>query len=61
MCIIFGHSTLHRQNLANIGLVWSKKKRRSLTILDTAVYQTGLTLNANPHKWEPAKYITYGF
>jgi hypothetical protein len=32
-----GHNTLHRQNLTDIGLEWSKKIRRSLKILDTVV------------------------
>jgi hypothetical protein len=35
--IVFGHDTLHRKNLADIGLEWSKKIRRSLKILDTIV------------------------
>jgi hypothetical protein len=38
VCItVFGHGTLHRQSLANIELVWSKKIRRSLKILDIAI------------------------
>jgi hypothetical protein len=38
VCItVFGHCTLHRQNLADIGLAWSKKIRRSLKILDTII------------------------
>jgi hypothetical protein len=35
--IVFRHGTLHRQNLADIGLVWFTKVRRSLKILDTAI------------------------
>jgi hypothetical protein len=38
VCItVFGTCTLHRQNLGDIGLVWSKKIRRSLKILDIAL------------------------
>jgi hypothetical protein len=38
VCItLLGHGTLHRQNLADIELVWSKKTRRSLKKLDTTV------------------------
>jgi hypothetical protein len=38
VCITaFGHNILHSQNLADIGLAWSKKIRRSLKILDIAV------------------------
>jgi hypothetical protein len=38
VCItIFRHGTLHRQNLADIGLAWSKKIKRSLKILGTTV------------------------
>jgi hypothetical protein len=35
--IVFGTITLHRQNLADIRLVWSKKIKRSLKILDIAL------------------------
>jgi hypothetical protein len=35
--IVFGHGTLHRENLGDIGLVWSKKIRRSSKIRDIAV------------------------
>jgi hypothetical protein len=54
VCItIFGHNTLHRQNLADIQLEWSKKIRRSLKIL-VVLYSNftklGSTLNANGNK-----------